>query len=319
MKDLHNKVLAALKESTSANSIAYADLMATTNAKDKELFSIMDSMYEAGIVNRCYITKAGRTDNYYWLTGFKGKAKSKGPEPTGIKKEVSHKAEPRAWSAIKNIQQQSPALSAPNSTIEKESDMKKTANISKQIKEAIEKTPGIAFSDLVLMLTNGSTDPAAIQKAKFNIEYVARQTGYMKRKTMPIGDGEPVTTLWRTVDWDVHKKVTDIPKSGITKPAPIVAAKKHSMPEILAEPAEQNPVKIPAAVTIDATDTDYCIKRISEQLSDDATIVISKEKGGAILVTVTHAAHIYKPNLDNISACLSAIQTLASLQVSLPN
>jgi len=323
MNDIRTKILNFVSKSTSAAPMAGRDIRVhlgiNDDLKSDDLLSNeLLKMCDMRILNTCYIQKSGWTDNYYWPTGFKGIAKSKGPEPTGIKKEVRHTAEPVTWSAIKNKHSESAVLSITNPKAEDDS-MKKAISIAKTIHEAIEKTPGILHSEVMQLLTKGSTDPDAIQKAKFNIEYAMRKPGYMKRKTIPSPDALPVTTLWRTVDWEARKNSTRSETASTPESLPPAISNDAKLPDIEAVPAESKAIEIPAAVSMHGDDTDYCIKRLSEQLSDDATIVISKQKGGAILVTITHEAHIYKPNLDKIATCLSAIQTLASLQVSLPN
>jgi hypothetical protein len=316
MKDLHKKVLAALSKSTSANSISYTDLMATTKLKDDELFNIIKAMYEAGIVNRCYITKRGLTDNYYWLTGFKGKAQTLGPDPTGNKKTIQHKQEPARWTAIKQMKNATPT----NST-DKDTTMSKLTK-SDSIRKLIDETPGITHQELLYSIAGETAEKIDIINAEAVISYAIKGKGYTVNKSKPIGDGNTIKSYYKDEDFNQLHGGPDVSDGHDWEGFKGGCARFNCKPNCSAEhpggtgtaspiPGDEQHTKAVLPEGMDLND-------LAELISESSCVTISKDHTGKVAVTVMRAAAFYKPELHQVYECLKHLKNLDTFKAQLP-
>ncbi len=210
MNPSQQRILDYLQGTTSTQAKTTPDIYNDSGVNSIAIQPALDSLYSKGMVNRCQVTKGTLSYMTYWSTGFKGVAMTKDPIPTFSKEPKVKSQEPASWTALKQSKSQ------PNEG----TDMADRPFKAAQIRELLDATDvaGISHEELILKLTNNSTDKYLIRKAIDMIAYTINAGGYTKRNVTSIENGSMVKRYFKN---SLASHAKDAAKLSKPKPASI--------------------------------------------------------------------------------------------------
>ena len=194
-------ILNLLAKATSASPVSAADLRSQSNIPDQELDSALYDLYENKIINHCYITKNGHTDNMYWPTAIAYKPTFNGRQIVSRSKPL---ARPRR-DDVKPIIAPTPVI-AEETTPMQNNDAIPHKSKADLIRSTIRSHPGITHESLIAAVTNSSQDEIEIKKAEDMVIYILKQGSFTKHSNIHLDSKKITKTYYSDHDYVKFKE-----------------------------------------------------------------------------------------------------------------
>lgn len=261
MTETCKEVVAILKDYTSTSPLSFRDLLAKLPAPSADIESALTTLYENKIINRCYLTKNGWTDNMYWPT-----AKASQPALWSAFKINTHKTIPpprRNEAKPIEVAKVQPTIIEDKPTMV---DATKQLTKAQLVRLSIEDTPGITHEELIRKVIGDINDELEMRKASDIIGYVIKQGGYTLHNDLNYLPLKMTKRYWSNEAYKQRKE-------SMAVNAPVIAESQAPAKAVLT--AEN--IVIPTKVTVEPANSAFRCALFS-----DETLVIETPNHGLI-------------------------------------